>query len=524
MVRWRGDTKPDPDPRLLVVTITETDLREQEKWPFPDQIYADLLEKLQSLQANVIGLDVYRDFYVPPGSNKLKEQLQQPNIIAIRNIDILSGTPAPPDISPEQVGFNDFPLDPDGVVRRILLYAEGEDNFISSFALNVAVAYLQDYNIEPQASEENPDYLQLGKTTFIPLEPNNGGYHNIDSNGYQILFNYRNRNNVAQEVTISQVLKGEIELEQVKDKIVLIGTTATSLKDQFPTPYSRDNNNQAQNSSSNQKIRKMSGVIIHAQIVSQLLDAATGERSLFGFWSQRKESLWIFSWICLGSAVGWIFRHPISITLAVGVSLIMILATAIVLFYGTVWIPVAAPIFGFLSTVGIVVTYQSYQNHQQQQIVMKLLGQNTSPEIAAALWQGRDRLLNSGKLPGVMLRATIMFLDIKGFSTISEGMHPQELLNWLNQLLKVVTQEVLHFQGIINKFTGDGVMAVFGVPVPSITQEEIAKDAQQCVSCALAISDRLKEVNANWQQYNLPKIQMRIGIFTGSECFLVYGF
>jgi class 3 adenylate cyclase len=143
------------------------------------------------------------------------------------------------------------------------------------------------------------------------------------------------------------------------------------------------------------------------------------------------------------------------------------------------------------------------------------LGQNTSPQIAQALWQGRDRLLKSGKLPGIRLMATMLFADIKDFSSVSEQMLPESLLEWLNELLNAITQEVIERQGIVNKFTGDGVMAGFGVPTGRLQEREVAQDARAAVACALAISDRLEEMNQSWQRLGLPAIQMRIGIFTG---------
>jgi class 3 adenylate cyclase len=164
--------------------------------------------------------------------------------------------------------------------------------------------------------------------------------------------------------------------------------------------------------------------------------------------------------------------------------------------------------------VGTVGSYRAYHAHIKQQIVMKLLGQNTSPEIAEALWQKRDDLIKSGKLPGIRLTPTMLFADIKDFSTISEQMTPEALLEWVNELLEAITQEVFKHNGIINKFTGDGVMAVFGVPTRLDTRE-VDEDARAAVACAMAISDRLEEMNQNWQRRGLPVIQMRVGIFTG---------
>ncbi|MBZ8178597.1 CHASE2 domain-containing protein [Oscillatoria salina] len=502
LMRWREDEPTDP--RLLLVTITEDDLRAQQRWPIPDSAIAQALARLQSYQPRAIGIDIYRDFPVPPGHEQLVAQLEKPNLVAIRSIDTLSGTPAPPEVPPERVGFNDLALDPDGVVRRNILFSEAKDGTIFSFSLRLALAYLQGEGIFPKG-EEGTNYLKLGDEVFVPLQPESGGYQNIDAQGYQILLNYRSRQNFAREVTLSQVLYGSIDPNWVRDKVVLMGSTAPSLKDTHFIPYSPGLS----------ESRQMAGVVIHAQMVSQILDAATGERPLFWYWSEKQEIFWIIVWVLLGGIVAWWFRHPLTISLLVSGCLVILSGSGFYLFTRSGWVPLATPALGFIFTVGTVLTYQSYQDRQQHKIVMKLLGQNTSPEIAEALWQKRDRLLESGKLPGVQLTATMLFLDLKGFSTISEQMAPSDLLDWLNQLLEVITHEVLSHHGVVNKFTGDGVMAVFGVPMSRQHKQEVLLDAQRAVECAVAIAEHLEAMNQNWRSLGLPTIQMRIGIFTG---------
>ncbi|NEP08239.1 MAG: adenylate/guanylate cyclase domain-containing protein, partial [Okeania sp. SIO4D6] len=180
------------------------------------------------------------------------------------------------------------------------------------------------------------------------------------------------------------------------------------------------------------------------------------------------------------------------------------------------WIPVAAPILGIVMTSGIVIVYKIQASWQQQNMVMKLLGQQTSPEIAQALWQERSYLINSGILPPKTVTATILFTDLKNFSTISEKKTSEALMNWLNEYLSAMTDIVINHHGIVNKFTGDGVMAVFGIPVPRTSVEEIAIDAQNAVNCALAMGQHLSQLNQKWQQQNSPELKMRIGIYTGT--------
>lgn len=496
-----------PDPRILVITITEQDIRQQNRWPFPDRVFAQLLQKLQSMEPAVIGLDVYRDIPIEPGHEELIAQFKQPNVIAIQNIDSLTGTPAPPSVPEEQVGFNDLPLDPDSVVRRNLLFAENDENIaLYSFALRIALVYLEQQGILPQESQNPPDYLQLGQAVFVQLQENSGGYRGIEADGYQTLLNFRHPDRLARQISLNQVLSGRLDPSWVKDKIVMIGSTAPSLKDTFITPYSP----------TFKANPKVPGVLVHAQIASQILDATTGKRPLFWFWSESVEMLWIVGWIAIGGIVGRKTYHPVALSIGVATGLAACTGACFYLFTRGGWVPLASPSLGFVLTAGMVVSTRAYHAHQKQQIVMKLLGQNTSPEIAQALWQGRDRLIESGKLPGICLTATMLFADIKDFSTIAERMTPEALLDWLNEFLGVITHEVIQRQGIVNKFTGDGVMAVFGVPTCRLETHEVAEDARAAVACAIAISDRLEEMNQTWQHLGLPTIQMRVGIFTGS--------
>lgn len=511
MVRLR-EQQPS-DPRIIIIGISEADLREQNRWPFPDKTIATLLEKLQANQARVIGLDLYRNLPVEPkeenGGARLLTQLQKTNVITVRSLDIIRDTPPPPGIDPNQVGFNDIAIDTtDNAVRRNVWLAESPNDgqLVASFAMQVAINYLQKEGISPQPNPENPDYMQLGKAVLFPLKPTAGIYKNFDSGGMQIILNYRNSGNVAKEISLTAFLTGKVDPDIVKDKIVLIGSTASSLKDDFFTPFSP----------ALKQDFKMPGVRVHAQMVSQFLDATKGDRPLFTFWQNSWEWTWIGSWILLGALLPWLMRHPSSLILvSLGCGAI-ILANGVYFFNSSVLIPLATPALGFILAITIVLTYQAYEARQKNIIVMKLLGQNTSPEVAEALWKGRDHLLKSGKLPGIKLTATMLFLDIKGFSTISETMPPESLLKWLNEVLEEITTEIMLREGVINKFTGDGVMAVFGVPMSRVQNAEVTLDTQRSIYAALAISNRLNILNQSWKKRNLPTIQMRIGIFTGN--------
>jgi adenylate cyclase len=502
MMQLRSDEAIDP--RLLIVTITEADIRIQKQSTLSDQTVADVLTRLEQYHPSVIGLDLYRDLPQPPGHAALQKQFHSSHLITITKLgdSDADSIPPPPGVPSEQVGFNDFPTDPDGVIRRSLLFGHRS----ASFSLRLASSYLKTQGITPTASSINPDDMQFGKVTFIPLSVDSGGYQTNDARGYQILLNYRSRHPIARQVSLEQVLQGQLSPEWVKDKIVLIGTTASSGKDLFYTPYSAGETTAHQ----------MPGVEIHAQMVSQILSAVLNQRPLFWFLPESGEWLWIAAWAGLGGSLAWQVRHPLKLGLGCSAMLIGLGATSFLWFIQAGWVPVVAPAIAAILTMGTIITHRAQQAHRQQQMVMTLLGQNTSKEIADALWHNRDRLIASGKLPGQRLVATMLFTDIKSFSSISESIPAETLLDWLNEYLEAMIQEVQRYQGIINKFTGDGLLAVFGVPIPRLQPEAVDQDAYRAVACALAMGDRLCQLNQNWQQQGLPVVQMRVGIFTGS--------
>lgn len=495
------------DPRLLVVSITEEDRKVFKRLPLSDLAIAQVLEKLSKLQPEVIGMDLYRESPYEPGNKQLTAILKSPKIIAIKNIgDSESpGVPPPPGIPPERIGINDIVLDPDGTVRRNLMFASTEEGTFFSFSLRLAMTYLSARKIMPENSSENKDLIHWGKADFLPLKANSGGYQNIDDKGYQILLKYRSSDSGVRQISVAELLYGKVDPNWVKGKIVLIGTTAPSSRDMFLTPYSP----------TKQTSPKMAGVLVHAQMVSQILDAVLGDRPLFKFWPEWVEMLWIGAWALIGSSLAWCSRHPLVFALGGPTLMGILCGMGFALFVDYKWVPVATPALAFACTSATVVAYRSHQVQQQQKTVMRLLGQNTSPEVAAVLWKSRDRLIEDGKLPGQKLVATMLFTDIKDFSTISEQMPPEKLMEWLNEYLGVLTEAVQSHHGIINKFTGDGIMAAFGVPMPRTTSEEIAADARAAVSCGLTMGDRLDELNKEWQQRGLPAIEMRVGIFTG---------
>ncbi|MEG4282526.1 CHASE2 domain-containing protein [Microcoleus sp. A006_D1] len=363
MLRWRPDEKPDS--RLLVVGITEGDIQKLKQWPISDRKIAEILQKLEKMQPAVIGLDVLRDVPLGDGREELTKVLQKSDrIIGVCLVTDGSannpGSPPPPGLPENRVGFADFGVDPGGILRRSLLFMkpptiEGRSSpekhlcndssqVLASFNLQLTLRYLQGQKISPQLAPDQS--LWLGKTQLKQLQSNDGGYSNADARGYQILINYRSRQQVAPQVTVTDVLEGKIDPNLVKDKIVLIGYTTETVKDFFYTPYSgRQQNNQF-----------MPGIVAHAQVISQLLSAVLDNKPMFWFWPEWAEILWISGWSIVGGTVASRMAHPAQLALTFGAMLSGCCALGFGIFLLGGWVPVAAPALALIVTGGSIVS------------------------------------------------------------------------------------------------------------------------------------------------------------------------
>src|SRR4029077_16818754 len=114
------------------------------------------------------------------------------------------------------------------------------------------------------------------------------------------------------------------------------------------------------------------------------------------------------------------------------------------------------------------------------------------------------------------LTATVLFTDLKGFSTTSEGLSPEHLMNWLNEYMSAMANVVMANHGVVEKYIGDSVMGLFGAPLARSSQKEIAEDARNAVRCALEMGEEMERLNSEWKSTGLPAWTMRVGIHTGT--------
>ena len=304
------------DPRLLLLTVTEDDVQSQPiaergAASLSESSLAQVLTKLEQGQPQVIGLDIYRETPVGAKYQDLATRMRQSDrFFAICNYGN-PGVSPPPEVPPQRQGFNNALLDPDGILRRHLLAVSSPSPCQSQYAFSwqLATRYLAEQGIEIETTPDN--YLRLGKTIFKTLEKNTIGYHNINADGHQILLNYRAGNQIAETVTMKQFLSDQFAADLVKNRIVLIGTTAPSFHDhRWRTPYSEGQ----------WSMQTMTGLEIQAHMVSQILSAVLDNRPLIWWWPQSVEIIWIGSWSLVVGIMAWRWKSTMGIIISVGVA------------------------------------------------------------------------------------------------------------------------------------------------------------------------------------------------------------
>ena len=342
------------DPRLLLVTITEEDVQSQ---PIAERGGASLsskslnllLAKLEQAQPLIIGLDIYREAPIKIVEPKLEKQISiSDRLLAICKYGT-PGVPPPPDIASTHQGFNNVLLDRDLTLRRHLLAVSSSSPCQSKYAFSWQLAshYLAKSGIYPQISPDN--YLQLGETIFKPLETNTGSYPNLNASGHQILLNYRNTKQIAETVTLQDILSDRFSPELVKERVVLIGTNAPSFNDHnWRTPYSKGN----------WSVDTMSGVEIQAHMVSQILSAVLDKRPLIWWLSKPGEVIWIGFWSLVGGLWVWRFPSPISAFLGIGVAAsLLYISCWILLILNGGWLPLVPSILALVVTGSTIAIY-----------------------------------------------------------------------------------------------------------------------------------------------------------------------
>ena len=497
------------EPRIVLVQAIEEDIQKLAEWPLSDSHMAEMLDKLLLHEPRAIGVDLYRDIPVAPGTDELNRLLTSDKRVFIieKFGDDISKHVAGPAVlrGTEQIGFADITVDNDGVVRRGLLFLDDGKNVSVSLALRLAMAYLAEEGISPQQGNPDPEHIRLGSVTLQPFEANDAFYVNADDRGYQYILDYRGGSERFKTYTLTDVLEGRINPKLIRDNIVIVGVNAESVKDEFLTPYDRFT----------RLGLATAGIAVHGYEVSQLIRAALDGDAPMRFLSDRFENLWILLWGMAAALVGFVARSSMRFSLFTLAGLLLLTGTTALAFVNHWWLPIAPVAIAWVTSAGLVTAFMTGHEKQEKKFLMDLFSKNVSTEVADEMWKHRETFLKGGRLEPHTMMVTVLFSDLANFTPIAERLSPAELMDWLNNYMETMAGLVIKHGGVVDDYYGDAIKANFGVPLPRNSSEEVREDAANAIRCALAMRKEMEQLNASWSAEHAPLVKMRMGLATG---------
>jgi adenylate cyclase len=461
-------------PGVVVVAVDEPSFAELgRQWPWPRSLHAKLVESLRAAGAKVIGLDILFAEPSSPDEDAALARAMGPDVVLAADEETLTleqGTqvsrvgPLPAlTASGARSGLTSLVLDGDGALRRMPVSPD-------SFAARVLAA-------AGHPAGEVPEGALIQFFGDPRTYPTISYYQALDP------LRYLPKGRLAGQT----VLVG-LSLKNAPD-------VATGGSDAFVTPYTLTSG------------RLTAGVEVHGTIIDNLREQ---------FWAvplgrAAVAGIVLLAALAAGLAAGRQTSWRTGIA-AAGSIVLLVAASWMLLRYGRVFVSPALPSAAALGVFGIRFGLDYALERQQRRAVSEAFSRYVAPELVEQLARDPSAL----RLGGELRRLTILFCDVRGFTSLSEKLkdQPQRLTSVVNRLLDALTAEVLAEKGTIDKYMGDCVMAFWNAPLPH------PDHAAAAVRAALAMSGAVERVNeelaASWDG-PAPKLAVGVGINTG-EC------
>jgi class 3 adenylate cyclase len=253
------------------------------------------------------------------------------------------------------------------------------------------------------------------------------------------------------------------------------------------------------------------GVEIHAQVVSQLLERRAVPAPEVP-WPEIAATAGLAA---AGAAVGLAWAGVLAAAALVVIGLGWAAAALAAYAAGAPLIPLLAPVLALtLAGVGAR-AWQGQADRRDRRALRSLFSRFVSEPVVNEIMKERDLFMAGGRPRPQELTATVLYADVASFTTICEGMQPEPLIAWLDRYIDAMAGVITAHDGVLLRFIGDGILAVFGVPIPRRDEAEITTDARNAARCALAMEQAMGRLNDFWGETGLPQAGLRVGLHTG---------
>ncbi|MGD9602105.1 MAG: CHASE2 domain-containing protein [Gammaproteobacteria bacterium] len=375
-------------------------------------------------------------------------------------------------------------LDADGVVRRVPMLIEFDGAYYGSLSLEVARRALGAKSITPRfeqplfgsgRSYPGLEWLTIG-TRMIPVDRH-----------VQTLVPYRGKRGSFPYVSATDVLNGHVDAATLKGAIVLVGTTAPGLLDLRSTPVEE----------------VYPGVEVHANLIAGIL---SGDLKQLPEYTLGAEVVLLLLFGLVMAVVAPLLSPLWATLLALGLALGYLGFNLLVWSVADFVLPLASGLLMLLSMFIVNMSYGYFVETRGKRQLTGLFGHYVPPALVDEMARSPDAY----SLDAESREMTVLFSDVRGFTTISEGLNPKELSALMNQFLTPMTRVIHERRGTIDKYMGDAIMAFWGAPL------EDHAHALHAVQAGLDMLAKVEEINRGFRTKGWPEIRIGIGINTGS--------
>jgi len=467
-----------PSPEIAIIAIDDKSIAELGRFPWTRTEYARLIESTSKAGAKAVLFDAF----FPERESKQADQAfaaaakKSGNVILATTFDFDSdfnitgrtGSIAEIESSVSGIGHINFLPEGDGVNRRSMVLIEDKGQVTPSLGLRGAMAALGEKEIVPGAFD-----VALGER-HIPV-----------SGSYAMWINFTGPPNIYPRYSFVDVAKGRVAPELLKDKVLFVGATALGIYDMRVTPFHGNT----------------PGVEVHATIADNIISGRFVRQGGF-------EALFDISFILILGALSYYLTTRLRLYSALPATLLLASGYVWVsyeFFLQGHWVSMIYPPIAAFTALMVGGSFRFLVLERSARKMRAMFSSYLSDKLVARLEKDPE----AAKLGGDSKEVTVLFTDVKGFTTFSESHTPQEVVARLNEYLGEMVRVVERFDGTVDKFIGDGIMVYWGAPLAQPDHAELA------LSCIRAMHEKMAELRAKWLAQGVEPFYIRGGLQSG---------